>query len=103
MSSSPRTRLLAACAVAAIAGAWSPAGAAPPQTPVATGSSAEPPRLRVVGAVATSLDLDAAAIAALPHRDVRAIDSHGRGGLFRGVDLVEILRRAGAAMGEAMR
>ena len=31
------------------------------------------------------------------------MDSHGRGGRFRGVPLVEILRRAGAPLGDVLR
>jgi DMSO/TMAO reductase YedYZ molybdopterin-dependent catalytic subunit len=66
---------------------------------------AAPPeeRLRVTVPGGTPLDLGAAEIAALPHTEVRAVDSHGKGGLFRGVDLLELLHRAGAASGDALR
>jgi DMSO/TMAO reductase YedYZ molybdopterin-dependent catalytic subunit len=72
---------------------------------VAASVLAAPPeeRLRVAVPGGTPLDLGAAEIAALPHTDVRAVDSHGKGGLFRGVDLVELLHRAGAAAGDALR
>src|SRR5262245_5037461 len=103
MSSSRRAEagaVRAAAVMMAIALALD-AGAAPRESPAP--SPPEPPRLKVTGAVATPLDLGPAEIAALPHRDVQAVDSHGNGGTFRGVEMAEILRRAGAAMGEAMR
>jgi DMSO/TMAO reductase YedYZ molybdopterin-dependent catalytic subunit len=62
-----------------------------------------PDRLRVTVPGGTPLDLGAAEIAALPHTEVRAVDSHGKGGLFRGVELAELLRKAGAAAGDALR
>jgi DMSO/TMAO reductase YedYZ molybdopterin-dependent catalytic subunit len=66
---------------------------------------AAPPsdRLRVTVPGGTPLDLGAADIAALPHTELRAVDSHGKGGLFRGVLVAELLRRAGAASGDALR
>jgi hypothetical protein len=66
---------------------------------------AAPPeeRLRVTVPGGTPLDLGAAEIAALPHTELRAVDAHGKGGLFRGVDLLELLHRAGAASGDALR
>jgi hypothetical protein len=71
----------------------------------ATSLSAAPPvdRLRVSVPGGTPLDLGAAEVAALPHTELRAVDSHGKGGLFRGVELVELLHRAGAASGDALR
>ena len=67
--------------------------------------AAAPPadRLRVNVPGGTPLDLGAAEIAALPHIDVRAVDAHGKGGLFRGVEMTELLHRAGAASGDALR
>ena len=67
--------------------------------------AAAPPgdRLHVAVPGGTTLDLGPAEIAALPHAELRAVDSHAKGGLFRGIDLVELLRRAGAASGEALR
>jgi len=67
--------------------------------------AAAPPsdRLRVTVPGGTPLDLGVADVAALPHTELRAVDSHGKGGLFRGVELVELLRRAGAASGDALR
>ena len=66
---------------------------------------AAPPadRLRVSVPGGTPLDLGAAEVAALPHTELRAVDSHGKGGLFGGVELVELLHRAGAASGDALR
>jgi DMSO/TMAO reductase YedYZ molybdopterin-dependent catalytic subunit len=51
----------------------------------------------------TPLDLGAADMAALPHAELQAVDSHGKGGVFRGVELVDLLHRAGAASGDALR
>jgi DMSO/TMAO reductase YedYZ molybdopterin-dependent catalytic subunit len=85
-----KTKMLMALALVVVAAASVPA--APPEE-----------RLRVAVPGGASLDLGAAEIAALPHTEVRAVDSHGKGGLFRGVDLVELLHRAGAAAGDALR
>ena len=67
--------------------------------------AAAPPveRLRVAVPGGTPLDLGAAEVAALPHTELRAVDAHGKGGLFRGVEVGELLRRAGAASGDALR
>jgi hypothetical protein len=67
--------------------------------------AAAPPsdRLHVTVPGGTPLDLGAADVAALPHTELRAVDSHGKGGLFRGVEVAELLRRAGAASGDALR
>jgi DMSO/TMAO reductase YedYZ molybdopterin-dependent catalytic subunit len=103
MSSLARSRVVVALAAALLTAGLAAAtssGQVPSPTP---GVSAAAPRLRVGGTVPSPLDLSAADIAALPHREVHAIDAHGRGGLFRGVDLVEILKRAGAAQGEGLR
>jgi DMSO/TMAO reductase YedYZ molybdopterin-dependent catalytic subunit len=66
---------------------------------------AAPPsdRLQVTVPGGTPLDLGAADVADLPHTELRAVDSHGKGGLFRGVEVLELLHRAGAASGEALR
>jgi DMSO/TMAO reductase YedYZ molybdopterin-dependent catalytic subunit len=72
---------------------------------LAASVAAAPPvdRLHVSVPGGTPLDLGAAEVAAFPQVELRAVDSHGKGGLFRGVELVELLHRAGAASGEALR
>jgi DMSO/TMAO reductase YedYZ molybdopterin-dependent catalytic subunit len=58
--------------------------------------------VKVVGSVPRPLTLNASDIAALPHQ---MVTTEGRGGIVRyeGVPLIEILKRAGAATGEALR
>ena len=58
--------------------------------------------VRVGGAVATPLRLDAAALRKLPRTAVDA-DEHGRRAHFDGVALAEVLRAAGAPLGETLR
>lgn len=54
--------------------------------------------LRVAGRVTSSLSLTLADIAALPHKEVLA-EIHGRSVRYRGVELSELLLRAGAPGG----
>lgn len=56
----------------------------------------------VGGAVATPLRLDAAALRKLPRAAVDA-DEHGRRAHFDGVALAEVLRAAGAPLGDKLR
>lgn len=58
--------------------------------------------VQVGGEVATPLRLDAAALQKLPRSAVDA-DEHGRHAQFAGVALVEVLRAAGAPLGESLR
>jgi len=82
--------------IAAIAACW--LALLPP-------ARAEAPAQAVVvvgGVVAAPLRLDADALHKLPRRDVDAIE-HGRQGHFEGVALADVLRIAGAPIGEALR
>lgn len=54
------------------------------------------------GKVATPLVLDAKTLAAMPRATVKA-SAHGVEGEWSGVPLVEVLRAAGAPLGEALR
>lgn len=56
----------------------------------------------VGGEVATPLRLDAAALAKLPRQRVEA-SAHGVSGTWEGVALVEVLRAAGAPLGDVLR
>jgi hypothetical protein len=85
---------------AVIALAASPSSPASPPSPSV---SAAPDRLHVTVPGGTALDLGAADVEALPHVEVRAVDAHGKGGLYRAVEVVELLRRGGAALGESLR
>lgn len=58
--------------------------------------------VKVAGEVATPLVLDPAALAAMPRRTVRG-SAHGVEGEWEGVPLIEILRAAGAPVGDALR
>jgi len=59
--------------------------------------------LRVNGEVEHSLQLNSAEVAKLPRHTARAIDHGGVEAAFEGTPLVEILRLAGAKLGEQLR
>lgn len=59
--------------------------------------------LSVKGEVARELKLTAADIAKLPRRSVRAKDHDGKEAAYEGVELGEVLKLAGAPLGEELR
>ena len=61
------------------------------------------PAFRVEGQVATPLALSASDIAGLPRAKVAVSDDSGAKTEYEGVAVVDILRRAGAPLGEALR
>lgn len=69
------------------------------EAPASTASTAA---VAVGGEVATPLQLDAAALAKLPRQRVEA-SAHGVTGVWEGVALVDLLRAAGAPVGDALR
>jgi DMSO/TMAO reductase YedYZ molybdopterin-dependent catalytic subunit len=72
--------------------------------PIALAQNLPPqPALAVVGEVRTPLKLDASELTRLPRRKVGTVDRQGRPLVYEGVDLEEVLRRAGAPLGEALK
>jgi DMSO/TMAO reductase YedYZ molybdopterin-dependent catalytic subunit len=61
--------------------------------------SKETPTLRITGEVAKPLNLDAHALAELPRQTVRVKDRSGADGSYQGVLLRDLLKLAGAPMG----
>ena len=59
--------------------------------------------LAVVGAVKTPLSLTAADLAKKPRRSVKATDHSGKEATFEGVALVDLLKEAGAPVGQELR
>lgn len=78
----------------AAAGAAEPPATAPASRPVAGAL------LSVGGKVPTPLSLDAAALAAMPRAEVRVKDRAGNDAVYAGVPLRDLLRRAGAPVGD---
>ena len=74
------------------------------QLALAEGASSPTPGATVAvgGEVAKPLQLDAAALARLPRQRVEA-SAHGVTGTWEGVALVDLLRAAGAPVGDALR
>lgn len=70
--------------------------------PAADAASAAPAVVKIGGEVSRPLELDAAALAALPRVTVKA-SAHGVEGEWEGVPLIEVLRAAGAPVGDALR
>ncbi|ANB17514.1 molybdopterin-dependent oxidoreductase [Dokdonella koreensis] len=70
--------------------------------PVAAAAVPAATAIAVGGEVAKPLRLDVAALAALPRVQVKA-SAHGTEGVWDGVPLVEVLRAAGAPLGETLR
>lgn len=75
--------------------------AAQPPAPAPRAGSA--PAIEVSGNVPTPRSLSGRDLAALPRTTVDAVDRAGRTARYEGVALGEILARAGAPMGEALR
>lgn len=72
-------------------------------TPQARAAAPSPQAAVVVGgAVTTPLHLDAAALRKLPRHSFAATD-HGRRSVWQGVALADVLREAGAPLGDALR
>ncbi|HJU37981.1 MAG TPA: molybdopterin-dependent oxidoreductase [Tahibacter sp.] len=69
---------------------------------VATGAAAQEPAVRFDGDFATPLSVDRAALAKLPRTTVSASD-HGKPGTWEGVAFDELLKQAGAPLGDALR
>ncbi len=73
---------------------------------VALGTEAAPTaqhvRLRVGGDIPRPLELTPEDIAQMPHQSIDA-SAHGQSGRYEGVPLRDILERAGAPLGEALR
>jgi DMSO/TMAO reductase YedYZ molybdopterin-dependent catalytic subunit len=91
--------LIRFCAIACALVLWTPPAfaddvASRPASPVAV--------LAIGGEVATPLRLDAAAVQRLPHRALDASE-HGKAAHWDGVALADLLRAAGAPLGEALR
>lgn len=69
---------------------------------LAEGAPAVTPVVAIGGEVATPLRLDAAALSKMPRQRMEA-SAHGVSGAWEGVPLVEVLRAAGAPVGEKLR
>ncbi|WP_375445386.1 molybdopterin-dependent oxidoreductase [uncultured Fibrella sp.] len=59
--------------------------------------------LTVSGAVSKPLVLEASALKAMTHADVRGKDHDGKEHRYSGIPLVDLLKRAGAPMGSELR
>jgi DMSO/TMAO reductase YedYZ molybdopterin-dependent catalytic subunit len=101
-----RLALYALAAVMGLAAAMSIAGVSSARANEPHGHAAAAPTtsatITVGGKVTTPLVLDAAALAAMPRATVEA-SAHGVEGEWSGVPLVEVLRAAGAPLGDALR
>lgn len=69
---------------------------------LAKGPAPAVPAVAVGGEVATPLRLDADALAKMPRQRVEA-SAHGVSGVWEGVALADVLRAAGAPLGDALR
>src|SRR5260370_40607678 len=70
-----------------------------PQTPV----SAEPGRLAITGSVERPLNLQISDLEKMPHVSVEVKDHDGHLTTYEGVPLAELLKAAGAPIGEKLR
>lgn len=70
--------------------------------PVAIAQDAAAPMVAFAGEFAQPLRIDAAALKTLPRRRVEALD-HGEPGTWEGVAMVDLLRKAGAPLDDALR
>jgi hypothetical protein len=64
--------------------------------------AADPAPLRLADGFATPLQVDASVLASLPRRSVDASD-HGTPARWEGVDVADLLRKAGAPLDKALR
>jgi DMSO/TMAO reductase YedYZ molybdopterin-dependent catalytic subunit len=74
--------------------------------PTASAAAEPPPTpapLAIGGAVRTPLTLNRANLAAMPRATIMAKDKSGADITYQGVELAEILKRAGAPLGEELR
>jgi DMSO/TMAO reductase YedYZ molybdopterin-dependent catalytic subunit len=70
---------------------------------VAAAQPAPPAAIRIGGEVSHPFSLNKAGLAAMPHQSAPVTDEKGRPEVFEGVPVVDLLRRAGAPLGSALR
>jgi DMSO/TMAO reductase YedYZ molybdopterin-dependent catalytic subunit len=80
---------------ALLAAAWSPPAQSPPPDAATV--------LKVGGQVPHPLSLSAADLLAMPRRVVETKDHDGKAARFEGVTLTDVLKAAGAPLGDALR